>query len=133
MPKSAASWLYWAPRILTILFLCFLTVFSFDVIEPDRSLGQIAVGLFMHNIPVFALAGVLAVAWKRELVGGIVFTVAGSLFLARAVAVIVMNGFSADALLGSLPLAAPALLIGILFIVSWRKKRAVPTVLGPAK
>ncbi len=126
MTKPIRQWLYWTPRILSLLLLVFLATFSLDVIEPGRSAGEIAVGLLMHNIPVFVLAGVLAVSWKRELVGGAVFTVIGLLFLARAVVTLAMNGYGQwlDALLGSVPLAAPALLIGVLFLVNWRRKRA---------
>ncbi len=121
MPK----WIYWTPRILAMAFAGFLVLFSFDVISPGLSFGQIVVGLFMHNIPVFVLAAVIWISWKREIVGGIVFSIVGILFLVRAAVTIWMNEFILDALLGSLPLAAPALLVGILFIINWRIKNTV--------
>jgi len=126
MPPKISKFVYWTPRIISILYICFLAIFSFDVIEPGVSIGQIVLGMLIHNIPSFVLTAVLAVSWKREIVGGIVFTVVGSLFLARAVAAVVMNGFGeiAEALAGSLLLAAPALLAGILFIINWRKRRS---------
>jgi hypothetical protein len=107
------------------LFLCFLALFSLDVIAPGLSPWQIAVGLIMHNIPVFVLAVVLAVSWKRELVGGVSFTLIGALFFARAAMTMLAGQFGWAGLLGSLPLAAPALLIGTMFIIGWLKKRDV--------
>ena len=127
MPSKISKFVYWTPRIISILYICFLAIFSFDVIEPGVSIGQIIIGMLIHNIPSFVLTAVLAVSWKREIVGGIVFTVVGSLFLARAVAAVVMNGFGeiVAALAGSLLLAAPALFVGILFFINWRKRKAV--------
>ncbi len=122
--KTTPKWIYWTPRILAILFAGFLALFSLDVISPGLSFGQIVVGLFMHNIPVFVLAAVIWISWKREIVGGIVFSIVGILFLARAAVTIWMNEFIWDALLGSLPLAVPALLVGILFMINWRIKLA---------
>lgn len=124
MPNKTARSIYWTPRIISILFLCFLTVFSLDVITPEASAGEIALGLFMHNIPVFVLAAVLAISWKREIIAGVVFTVVGLLFLARTVMTTVMNGFAWAVLPEVLLLAGPSLLVGILFIVNWRKRAA---------
>ena len=55
-------------------------MFSLDVIEPGRSVGDIIIGLIMHNIPVFILTGLLIIAWKHELVGAITFITAGLLY-----------------------------------------------------
>ena len=46
---------YWMPRILSILFICFLSLFSLDVFQPGMSTAEIALGLFMHNIPSIIL------------------------------------------------------------------------------
>lgn len=77
----------------------------------------------MHNIPVFVLTAVLVISWKHELVGGIVFSLVGLLFAARMVITMLTNRFEWGGLFGALPLAVPALLIGILFITGWLKKR----------
>lgn len=126
MPIKTARYIYWAPRIISILFLCFLTIFSFDVITPGASAGETAAGLFMHNIPVFVLAAILAVSWKREIIAGIIFTVVGLLFLVRSVMTTVTNGFAWAVLPEVLLLAGPALLVGVLFIINWRIRQADP-------
>jgi hypothetical protein len=113
------KWIYWAPRILSILFILFLAMFSLDVFSPGLSAGQIALGLFMHNIPVFILLAVLIIAWKYEIVGGIAFILAGLAYiistLTRVPWYIVISW--------SMIIAGPAFLIGILFLVNWYKKK----------
>lgn len=64
--NNQSSFIYWAPRILAILFLVFLDLFSLDVLEFARTPGDIFIGLLMHNIPVFLLTGLLIIAWKHE-------------------------------------------------------------------
>lgn len=112
----------WTPRILSIAFILFLMMFSLDVFEPGLSAGEIALGLFMHNIPALILLAVVVISWKREIVGGIVFIIVGILFTVRMLATMTMNQFELDGL-SQLIIAGPAFLIGILFILNWLKKR----------
>jgi hypothetical protein len=105
--------IYWLPRILSILFILFLTLFSLDIFSPGLSLQQIVIGLFMHNIPSLILLIILLISWKREIVGGIFFILAGFLML-------IASSFE------SFIISAPALTIGILFILNYlniRKKK----------
>jgi hypothetical protein len=111
--------LFWTPRILSIIFICFLALFSLDVISPELSFWQIVVGLFMHNIPVFILLAVLLISWKYEIVGGIIFILAGLLYI---LTLAVNPKFEWHMLSWSATIAGPAFLIGILFLISWRKK-----------
>ncbi len=97
-----------------------MALFSFDVITPELSFWQIAVGLFMHNISVFILLAALIISWKHEIVGGIVFILAGLLYIIFAVQR--APGWHM-VLIWSLMIAGPAFFIGILFIINWRKKR----------
>jgi hypothetical protein len=105
------------------MFLLFLAMFSLDVFEPGRSPWEIAVGLFMHNIPVFVLLAVLIVAWKREIVGAIFFTLAGLLYVAIITANIITNPSKLYMVSWNFTVAGPAFLIGILFFINWRQKR----------
>ena len=59
------KFIYWAPRILSIIFILFLAMFSLDVITPDASFGEIIVGLFMHNIPVYSYSNLLFLEKKK--------------------------------------------------------------------
>lgn len=73
--------LYWTPRVLSILFICFLTMFSFDVFESGRSAGEIALAFLMHNIPSIILIILLVIAWKKEIVGAVAYLGAGLLYV----------------------------------------------------
>ena len=110
---------YWAPRVLSILFLLFLAMFSLDIFDAGYDFWGTVLGLFMHNIPVLILLIVLIISWKYEIVGGIVFILAGLLYIA-----ITINRVEwYIALAWSLNIAGPAFLIGILFLLNWRQKR----------
>jgi len=122
MKKSINKFIYWTPRILCILFLLFLTIFSLDVFDENLGFWGTILGLFMHNIPVFVLAIVLWISWKYEIVGGIVFILAGILFMISSVARQAPNPWYIT-LSWSLIIAVPALMIGILFLMGWFKKR----------
>src|SRR3989338_2731594 len=118
MQNKINKFIHWAPRILSILFVLFLSIFSWDVISPELKWWELAVGLFMHNIPVFILAGIIAISWKREIVGGIAFILAGLLYIT----LLIMNRFEQDITSWSLIISGPVFLIGILFLVNWFKK-----------
>lgn len=98
------SILFWTPRILTILFICFLGLFSLDVFAESSPWWQILGGFFIHNLPAIVLAIVLWISWKRDLVGAILFALAG-------VALLLFTNFSAP-----LIITAPAFIISILFL-----------------
>jgi hypothetical protein len=76
-------------------------------------------GLFMHNIPVLILLVVFAISWKYEIVGGIVFILAGILYIFISVR-------NVDdwriALAWSIQIAGTAFVIGGFFIANWMKK-----------
>jgi len=82
------------------------------------------VGLFMHNIPAFILLIILIVSWKREIVGGVVFILAGIAYIVGILKTILENSpHQWYMLTWSLIIAGPAFLIGILFIVGWYRKK----------
>jgi peptidoglycan/LPS O-acetylase OafA/YrhL len=100
-------------------------LFSLDVFEPGLSAQEIAIGLFMHNIPALILAVVVAISWKREIVGGIVFISAGTLYVVMILMNIIKNPSDFYMLFWTLQISVPAFLIGSLFIVNWVKKRKI--------
>lgn len=115
--------IYWAPRIMAILFIAFLALFSLDVFESEQGIGNILIGLIMHNIPAISLLVVLIIAWRIEIVGGIVFVLA-------AIGYIVMTISNAEipwylVISWSLTISGPALLTGILFFICWFKKMKI--------
>lgn len=119
MAKKTRSFIYWTPRILSILFILFLSLFSLDVIQPGLSAWEIVAGLFMHNIPSLVLLIILIISWKYEIVGGVVFILAG---LAYIVMTILGGTPWYLAVSWGMIIAGPAFLIGSLFLVGWLKK-----------
>jgi uncharacterized membrane protein YccC len=96
--------LYWLPRVLSILFIVFVSLFALDVFgEPQWFLV-----LLMHLIPSFILIILTVVAWKFEMIGGIIFVVAGFLFL-------ISSRFE------SLVISIPVIIIGLLFLMGSKK------------
>jgi len=101
--------LFWTPRSLGILAILFMMMFSLDCFEMGGKDALIC--LMMHNIPAFIVFLVLLIAWKWELAGGILFiiaSIAGSIYF---------DGFGSNP--GVLPVMAPFLLTGILFLVHY--------------
>lgn len=107
---------FWSPRILSILYILFLSIFSLDVIEPGVSLSKILLGLFIHNIPSLLLLLILMISWKYEIVGGIAFILTGIVILALN-----LVPYSKD-WYWSLLVVLPALLTGALFLYNWYQK-----------
>lgn len=119
MEKKVNKFVYWAPRILAILFILFLAMFSLDIFDGNYGLWGTIVGLFMHNIPALILLAVLIISWKYEIVGGIVFILAG---LAYIIMIMMNQTFEWYMLSWALTIAGPAFLVGILFLINWFKK-----------
>lgn len=107
---------YWAPRVLSLLFIAFLSVFALDVFEEYEG-WALAVALFMHLLPSLVLLGVVAIAWKYELVGAIAFLIGALLYIwwtwwARR----------DDLWIGYTVICGPAIIVAILFFLNWRHK-----------
>jgi hypothetical protein len=76
----ARNILFWAPRILAILYILFISLFALDVFGEDYGFLVTIFALFMHLIPSFFLLAGLFIAWKRPLAGGMLFLLLSLLF-----------------------------------------------------
>ena len=119
MNKKTSKFIYWTPRILSIIFLLFLAIFSLDVFEPGLRFSQILLGLFMHNLPVIILFIILWISWKYEIVGGIAFILAGLLYIV----LLMRNPFEWYMLSWVIQISGIAFFIGILFLINWFKNK----------
>ena len=91
--------LYWLPRILSVLFIAFISVFALDVFgEPQWFLA-----LLIHLIPSYLLIAITVIAWRQETLGGSLFLIAGLILL-------IFTHFEA------LIIGIPAFVIGALFL-----------------
>jgi hypothetical protein len=107
--------LFWTPRILSILFILFISMFALDIFEGDYGFWGTIIGLFMHLIPSFIMIILLVIAWKWEKIGGWAFVILAVLFTLHFRA---YNSISSFMLI-----SFPVLLIGILFILEGVMKR----------
>ncbi|HBT39530.1 MAG: hypothetical protein H5T93_09395 [Pseudothermotoga sp.] len=116
---------FWLPRLLSILFLLFLFMLSFDVFEEGRSTAETFIGFLIHNIPVFALLVPVLLAWKRDLVGAITFLVVGLLFIVFVTYNVLFREEVSwdDPILSILTISGPAFLTAFLYFKSWKSRR----------
>ena len=112
------------PRILSIIFVLFLTILSGDVFEENLDFWQTVLGLLIHNIPALLLAVIVWISWKYEIVGGIAFILAGIVHMVFSIIRETIDPWYITLAI-SLVLDGPAFLIGILFLVGWFKKKKI--------
>ena len=104
--------LIWAPRVLSILFALFLSLFALHVFGAGYTFTETLIALFMHLIPTFVLLLGLVLAWRWEWVGAVIFLGFAAWYLVEA-----WGSFSVVVLLS---IAGPPLLIGLLYLIDWR-------------
>ncbi len=101
--------LFWIPRVLVIVSILFLMVFSLDEFGGDDPFGKKLLGFLVHNIPAFIMIITLIIAWKYEIKGGVLFIL---IFFALG---IFFKSFSGNP--ASLVVIAPLLMAGIMFVL----------------
>jgi hypothetical protein len=111
MSKFLKGFLFWTPRILSILFILFVGLFSLDVFGTGAGFWKTLGGFLIHNIPTFVLIAALVLAWRWEWVGA-------ACYIGFGVWYIVMSwgrfDWSAPLLLGGIPI-----LVGLLYLAGW--------------
>ncbi len=110
MKRPVPRVLFWAPRILGILFAVFISLFALDVFEEGYGFWGTILALLIHLIPTAILVAVLVISWRWEWVGGVLFPALGALYLIMA------KGFPWSVYL---IVSGPLFLMGILFLVNW--------------
>jgi len=122
-PKYISRFVYWTPRILSIVFLLFLALFSLDIFDSCAGFSECALGLFMHNLPVLVLIIFLVIAWKHEIAGAIGFFLFVIFYIGFILRNILVGEGGWFMLMWVVQIAGPALFVGILFLMCWLKKR----------
>lgn len=122
--KASVRILHWMPRIICMIVILFISKFALNALESYLTIWQQILLVLVHLIPAVALVGLLIIAWKWELIGGILFTLAG-LGLAP---VIYQHNYNMDQSMGMslgfvMLFALPLVIIGMLFILSFIKTR----------
>jgi hypothetical protein len=120
MAKSG-RFIFWAPRILSILFILFLALFSLDVFDGNYGFWGTLLALLIHNIPSIVLAVIVAIAWKHELVGVIAFALAGLVYVCLILHNILRDLSNVFMLGWIVTISGPAFLVAILYYIGWKK------------
>lgn len=111
--------LFWAPRILCLLFAGFLSVFATDVFGEGYGFWKTVLALLIHLIPTWILLVMLAIAWRWEWAGGILLIGLGAFYL--------FEFWGRFRWPTYLVISGPLFLTGILFFLSWFGRRQLRT------
>lgn len=117
MTRFSRTSLFWAPRVLSILFIGFLSLFSLDVFGEEIGFWPTVMALTMHLLPCIVLFVALILAWRWEWIGAVVYAAAGVLYIGMVV--LPRHVAAATKLTWILTIAAPALIVAALFLVNW--------------
>ena len=117
MNVLAKRLVFWAPRILCLLFAIFISLFALDVFGEGLGFWKTLLALVVHLIPTWILLIVLAVSWRREWIGAILFTALAVLYIVFFRGRFVWYVY--------LIMSGPLLLLGGLFLLSWNYRKEV--------
>ena len=122
--KTSITVFHWLPRIICILAILFISMFALDAFAPGLTIWQQIGAFLMHLIPSFILIALLVVAWKWELIGGIIFIIIGLVLSPLVYQHNYNMNHSIGMSLGILAMITfPFVVVGFLFIVSYNKKK----------
>lgn len=103
--------LFWTPRVLTILFALFMSLFALDVFTSGAGVWETAIALSVHLIPAAVILLLLVAAWRREWVGAVGYISLSVLYLLTAWERLHWSASAA--------IAGPLFLIGVMFLIGW--------------
>ena len=112
MRGRVKRFLFWTPRILCLVFAVFVSLFALAVFGEGYGFWETILAFLIHLIPTGIILIVLAISWRWEWVGGILFIALGAAYI---VATWSKLHWSAH-----LAISGPLFLIGVLFLVNWR-------------
>ena len=111
MKRPVKRLLFWTPRVLCILFAVFVSLFALDVVGEGYGFWGTILALLMHLIPTGVILIVLAISWRWEWVGGILFIALGVLYLVISWGRLHWSAY--------LVISGPLFLVGVLFLINW--------------
>jgi len=102
--KLKINWnkiLFWFPRILTIIYILFIGIFSLD---------NEGIGIIIELLPAILILIILIFTWKKPVSGGIIFLLLGIAFA--------ISFNTTRTVLTFFLISFPPILIGILLLLS---------------
>ncbi|MBX3011601.1 MAG: hypothetical protein KF832_08830 [Caldilineaceae bacterium] len=112
MQQPVKRILFWTPRVLSLLFALFLSLFALDVFGAGYGFWQTILALLIHLLPVYVLLIILALAWRWEWIGALGFIGFAIWYLAMT-----WGTFPLTVYLGMV--GAP-ILVGLFWLIDWR-------------
>jgi len=112
MPARTWKALPSVPRTLALLYALLIGLFALEVFGQGTDFWTTMGAFAIHLIPAAFLGAVLAVAWRNELLGGV-------LYVALALAYLVVTGGQMR-VSAFLLIPGALMLLGVLFLASWR-------------
>jgi hypothetical protein len=118
MSRFSKGMLFWSPRVLSIVFIAFLSLFALDVFDEHLGLWKTLLALTIHLIPSFVLVALLILAWRWEWIGAAGYGAAALLYVGWVVTLQRPITAAMRAVwIGTI--AGPALLVAALFLANW--------------
>ena len=118
MNRKTSRLLYWAPRLLSVLFVLHISLFAFEAFMLHLSFWRALLTFAWYLIPAAILAVLVALAWLRPWIGGAGFTAIGFLYAWYLSSRFGRFRWDYMAISG-----VPAFLIGVLFLANWLWRR----------
>ena len=66
--KNKKGILFWLPRLITIIFILFISMFALDIFGMNLGFWGTIFGLFMHLTPSIILTAIVIIFWRKSLV-----------------------------------------------------------------
>ena len=107
--------LFWTPRVLSILFALFVSLFALDVFGVGYSFWETVLALLIHLVPVYILLIGLAIAWRWEWVGALIFIGFAVWYVAMAWGQFQLSVY--------VMMAGVPFVVGILWLIDWLYRR----------
>ncbi len=115
--------LFWAPRVLAVAYIAFLSSFALDIFGKGYNLRGAVVAITIHLMPALAFFVALLLAWRWEWIGAAFYATAGMLY----VIFLLQNPIPPLAKLSwMVTVAGPAFVVAALFLAAWVRRRRVP-------
>jgi len=114
--------LFWAPRVLCILVIAYLSLFALDAFQPGLGFWRSLAAFAIHLIPEAILALVLVLAWRWEWIGAALFGAVGLLYVYWAAGRPIPLSVKLNWILA---IAGPVLAVAALFLINWVKRAEI--------
>jgi hypothetical protein len=115
MSARSKRLLFWTPRVLCILFAGFVSLFALDVFGEGYGFWETILALLIHLVPTYVVLILLAIAWRWEWVGAILFGALGVWYILMTRGRFPWTTY--------LMMSGPLFLIGVLFLLNWVYRR----------